>query len=203
MLELRNQTAVIITGAPGVGKSTVASRVAHKLGAVLLDFDAIFEPIVPLLTAHPREVARRAIYESLIATVEAALAAGCHVLVAAPFTRERRDPLAWDHISARLTSRGAAATLVWLHAPRGVLLERLAARAAARDAQKLADPVSWLGDAEPDAPPRVSHIAIDATQATEDAVRQVLRELTLRERLAASCAEGRPSSSGEACSFSA
>jgi predicted kinase len=202
MPELRNQTVVLVTGAPGVGKSTVASGVAHALGAISLDIDAIFEPVVPLLAAHPRAVARTAIYESLIATAEASLAAGCHVLVAAPFTRERRDPLAWDQVSARLSSRGAAAVLVWLHAPRAVLLERLANRGAARDAHKLADPASWLADAEPSDPPVVSHIAVDATQATEGAVRQVLRELMLRERRASSCADGRPSSSGQACSFS-
>ncbi len=203
MPELRKQTVVLVTGPPGVGKSTVASGIAHALGAVSLDIDAIFAPIVPLLAAHPREVTRTAIYQSLIATAEASLAAGCHVLVAAPFTRERRDPFAWARLSQRLSSPGAAAVLVWLHAPRAVLLERLAKRGAARDAHKLADPVSWLSDAEPDDPPIVPHIAVDATQAREGAVRQVLRDLLLCERLAASCAEGRPSSSGEACSFSA
>ena len=37
-----------------MGKSTVASGVAHALGATPIDIDAVFEPIVPLLAGQPR-----------------------------------------------------------------------------------------------------------------------------------------------------
>ena len=195
MPELRHQTVVIVAGPPGAGKSTVAPRIAHALGAASIDIDATFSPIVPLLGPHTREVVRAAIYESLIATTEASLQAGVHVVVAAPFTRERRDRLAWDRLSTRLSSSGAAAVLVWLHAPRELLLERLAARDATRDADKLADPASWLREAEPEVRPIVPHIAVDATDTAEHAVEQILRELVERDRVAAEY--------GETCSFSA
>ena len=189
MPELRHQTVVIVAGAPGVGKSTVALRIALALEAASIDIDAVFEPLVPLLAAQPREFVRTAIYESLVAIAEASLPTGAHVVVAAPFTRERRDPLAWNRLRTRLSSRGADVVLVWLHAPPEPLLARLAARDATRDAEKLVDPASWLREAEPEAPPSVSYIAVDATQTTENAVEQILRELLDRDRVAASHAE--------------
>jgi predicted kinase len=198
MLELHHQTVVIVAGPPGAGKSTVAPRIARALGAAWIDIDATFSPIVPLLGPHPREVVRAAIYESLIAAAEAALEAGVHVVVAAPFTRERRDPDAWERLEARLSARGAVAELVWLHAPSELLLERLATRGATRDADKLADPASWLREAEPEAPPLGPHIAVDATDTEEHAVAQILRELGERVRAAAEHLERRAT----ACSFS-
>ena len=199
MPELRHQTVVIIAGPPGAGKSTVATRIARALRAALIDIDATFSPVVPLLGAHPPEVVREAIYESLIATTEASLLAGVHVVIAAPFTRERRDSRAWDRLSSRLTARGAASALVWVHAPRRVLLERLAARDATRDADKLADPASWLLEAEPEAPPVVPHIAVDGMDTTDDSVEQILRELVEQDRAGAEHLAGR---SGETCSYS-
>jgi predicted kinase len=185
MPELRHQTVVIVAGAPGVGKSTVAFRIAHALGAASIDIDAVFEPLVPLLSPQPRELVRTAVYESLVVIAEASLSTGASVVVAAPFTRERRDPPAWNRLAARLSSGGADVALVWLHAPPEHLLARLAARGATRDSEKLVDPASWLREAEPEAPPNVSYIAVDATQTTEDAVEQILRELVDRERVAA------------------
>ena len=67
MPELRHQTVVIVAGAPGVGKSTVPFRIARALRAASIDIDAVFEPLVPLLAAQPRELVRTAIYESLAA----------------------------------------------------------------------------------------------------------------------------------------
>jgi predicted kinase len=189
MPELRHQTVVIVAGAPGVGKSTVSLRIARAIGAASIDIDAVFEPLVPLLAGQPRELVRTAIYESLAAIVEATLPTGAHVVVAAPFTRERRDPLAWDRLADRLSAQGADVVLVWLHAPPESLLARLATRGASRDAGKLVDPASWLREAEPEAPPSVSYIAVDATQTTENAVEQILRALVDRERVAATPAE--------------
>lgn len=200
MPELRQQTVVIVAGPPGAGKSTVAPSVARELGAALVDIDATFGPVVSLLAAHPLKVVREAIYESLVTTTESSLLAGVHVVVAAPFTRERRDSHAWGRLSTRLRSQGAEAVLVWLFAPRQVLLERLAARDATRDSGKLADPASWLREAEPEVPPVVPHIAVDGTEAAEHAVEQILRELVERDRAATVQLAG---GSGEPCSFSA
>ena len=185
MPELRHQTVAIVAGAPGVGKSTIAARMSRVLGAASIDIDVVFEPLAPLLAAQPRELTRTAIYDSLVAIVEAVLPTGAHVVVAAPFTRERRDSVAWNELTARLSSQGADVVLVWLSAPPERLLARLAVRGAARDSEKLGDPAAWLREAEPEAPPTVSHIAVDATQATESAVEQILRELVDRDSVEA------------------
>jgi predicted kinase len=185
MPELLHQTVVIVAGPPGVGKSTVAPAIARELGAASIDIDSTFSPVVPLLEEHAVPAVREAIYESLVATIESSLQAGVHVVIAAPFTRERRDPLAWDRLSTRLSSHGAEAVLVWMHAPRDVLLERLATRGASRDADKLADPASWLREAEPEAPPAVPHIAVDATDEPEQALDRILSELVELDRATA------------------
>ena len=200
MPELHQQTVVIVAGPPGAGKSTVAIPTASALGAALIDIDATFTPVVPLLGAHPPTVIREAIYESLVASAESSLLAGIHVVVAAPFTRERRDGRAWERLSTRLSSRGAAARLVWLFAPYQVLLDRLAARDATRDLAKLADPSTWLREAEPEAAPVVPHIAVDSTGLPEQSVEAILRELVERDRSLAGGVAGR---SGETCSSSA
>ncbi|MEP6812417.1 MAG: ATP-binding protein [Actinomycetota bacterium] len=193
MPELRHQTVVIVAGPPGAGKSTVARPIARAIGAASIDIDETFGPVVPLLVGHPREPVRAAIYASLLATAETSLAAGLHVVVAAPFTAERRDPDAWERLSTRLAARGARTVLVWIHAPAHQLLERLAARGASRDAEKLADPAAWVREAE--LPPSVPHVAIETTGTTERAVEQILRELGARDRVLVPA-------SGEKCSFS-
>jgi predicted kinase len=198
MTHLSHQTVVIVAGAPGAGKSTVAERLALALPAAPVDIDVVFEPVVPLLAAQPREAVRAAVYESLAAIAEASLAAGFHVVVSAPFTLERQDRPAWERLEARLSSGGAAVALVWLHAPADLLLARLAARGAARDAAKLADPGSWLREVEPETPPVVPHVAVDALQPADEAAASILRELAERDRASSLANRGR-----EACSSSA
>lgn len=177
MSDLRRQTAVFVAGPPGVGKSTVARRVAAALRGAWVDIDATVGPFVQLLAGHGREDVRAAIYASLLETAEASLAAGLHVVVSAPFTEERRDPAAWARVADRVASYGAHPVLVWLHAPREVVVERLAARGAARDADKLADPLAWLRGAEPDAAPRAPHLAVEATGDADATAGKILQAL--------------------------
>jgi predicted kinase len=177
MTEIRNQMVVVVAGPPGSGKSTVAAAVARALGAALIDIDVTFAPIVPLFGEHPRSVLREAIYAGLTDTAVAAAQTGVHVVVAAPFTRERRDARAWGELRDRLAEAGAQAHLVWLRVPDATLLERLAARGAGRDASKLANPADWLREASPGTPPSVPHIELDGTPAADVAACALLAEL--------------------------
>ena len=194
MTKIRNQTVVVVAGPPGSGKSTVAAAVARALRAALIDIDVTFSPIVPLLAEHPRSVLREAIYAGLTDSAVAAAQTGVDVVVAAPFTRERRDPRAWEELRDRFAEAGAEAVLVWLRVPEATLLERLAARGAARDAPKLASPAAWLRETQPGTPPSVPHIELDGTPAADVAACALLAELALLEE---NC---RPMTR-EACSF--
>jgi predicted kinase len=190
MTEIRNQTVVVLAGAAGSGKSTVAAIVARALPAALLDIDVTFGPIAPLLAGHSRSVVREAIYEALVDTAAGAAQAGAHVVIAAPFTRERRDPSAWEQLCDRWAEAGAEAVLAWMCVPEATLVKRLAARGAERDAPKLANLAEWLRDASPETPPNAPHIELDGTRAAHVTARVLLTELAAREGKAR-----------EACSF--
>src|SRR4051812_46990317 len=116
MLELQHQTAVLVAGAPGSGETTIARLAARALGAALIDIAA---------PAAAATAGRDETYHGLLARAAAAAGTGGHVLVAAPFTRERRDPAAWARVEARLRAAGAEAVLVWTRVPEATLLERL------------------------------------------------------------------------------
>ena len=194
MTEIRNQMVVVVAGPPGSGKSTVAALVARELRAALIDIDVTFAPVVPVLSGHPRGRVRDAIYAGLVDAAVAAAQTGVDVVVAAPFTRERRDAHAWGELRDRFAGAGAEAVLVWLRVPEATLLERLAARGAARDAAKLANPAGWLREASAETPPSARHIELDGAPAADVAACALLAEL-------ASLGENCRPVTREACSF--
>lgn len=165
--------ALVVTGAPGAGKSTLGAALAALLGAALLDQDVLTGPLVAAVCAQlgtddlddPRVVAatRAPRYEALTATAEDCLRCGTPAVLVAPFTRERTDPAAWRALSARLRAAGGAPRLVWATVPPAELVRRVRARGAARDAAKLADPAAFLAGLDL-APPVVDHLAVDTTR---------------------------------------
>jgi predicted kinase len=188
MTENRNQTVIVVAGAAGSGKSAVAAVVARALPAALLDIDVTFGPVVPLLAGHSHAVVREAIYEALVETAAQAAGLGASVVIAAPFTRERRDPPAWQRLADRCADAGAEAMLVWLHVPEATLIERLAARGAPRDATKLANPAEWLRESSPEVPPNAPHLELDGTRPADLTADALLAELAARaETVRAAC----------------
>jgi predicted kinase len=168
--------ALLITGPPASGKSTLARAVAARLRAALLDQDvvtgALTAVVGDLVGTHdlddPRLAAltRDARYEAVLATAEDNLLAGTPVVLVAPFTAERADPAAWRRVRDRLAAAGGRPALVWLRLPADELVHRLRSRRAARDSGKLADSAAFAS-AELLRPPVVEHVAVDATAATE------------------------------------
>lgn len=169
--------ALLVTGAPGAGKSVLGRRLAHHLGAALLDQDVVTGPLVAvvgdLLGSHdlddPRVAGatRAARYEVLLATAEDCLAVGTPVVLVAPFSAERRDAGAWDAVAARLEAAGGAPALVWAHVPGEELVRRLRERGEPRDAGKLADPEAYLAGLDL-APPAGPHTAVDTSAPLDD-----------------------------------
>lgn len=179
--------ALLITGPPASGKSTLAAAVAVRVRGALLDQDvmtgALTAVVGELVGTHDLDdpalstLTRAARYEAVIATAVHNLRAGMPVVLVAPFTAERTDPAAWHVVRDRLRDAGGRPTLVWLRLPADELVLRLRTRGADRDRGKLADPAAFAGT-ELLSPPVVEHIAVDATAGTAQQVEDIFLSLS-------------------------
>jgi predicted kinase len=178
--------AVLLSGLPGSGKSTVGRALARRLGAALVDQDTVTGPLVTVVAnlvgvpdlddgrlAGPTRDAR---YETVAAVAEENLGIGLAVVLVAPFSRERRDLSAWETLDRRLRAAGGTPLLVWLHVEPAAVVRRLQSRGAARDLSKLADPSSFLARLDEGAPAG-PHLAVDAESDTSDIVEEILSAL--------------------------
>jgi predicted kinase len=178
--------AVLVTGSPATGKSTLGAALAHELGAALIDqdiatgalvdviaslvgVDDLDDPQLAALTRTPR-------YETLIRLAETNLKVGVAVVLVAPFSQERRDLPAWQGIERRLRDAGGLPILVWLHLEPELIRQRLQARSAGRDLAKLRADTHWLRTIDPH-PPVGPHLALDATAELTELVSTVAAHL--------------------------
>ncbi|HVQ91567.1 MAG TPA: AAA family ATPase [Mycobacteriales bacterium] len=163
--------AVLVSGPPAAGKSTLGAGVAAALGAALLDLDVLTGPLTAVVARLLRtddldglvlaEATRTARYETIVAGAVDCLRCGTSAVLVAPFSAERADARRWAALAARLTAAGGRPQLVWLALPPDELLSRLRARGADRDAAKLADPAGFLSRTA--AVPAIPHLQVDAT----------------------------------------
>lgn len=140
---------VVLTGAPGSGKSSTARELARQWGAAVLDQDAMTNPLVDVVAElvgaehydDPRlaGLVRAPRYAALLRVAADCVAAGLPVVLVAPFTSERRDLDAWRRLEGEVAAFGGRARLVWLRIEPEELMVRLQGRGAARDADKLRD----------------------------------------------------------------
>ena len=181
--------AVLISGAPATGKSTLAAALAPRLGAALLDLDVATGPLTGVVSrllgradlSDPRlaGLTRTARYDTLFALAEDNLRAGMSVVLVAPFTAERSTEEGWNAAARRLSTHALGLTLVWLHLPPDELLERLKRRAAARDADKVDNPAAFLSTVD-SGPPEVPHLPLDALAPVDHLVERVIEYLAHR-----------------------
>jgi predicted kinase len=183
---MKTPPAVLLSGAPASGKTTLSHLLAREMRAAVIGQDVATGPFVdvvqrlvgvddlddPRLTGLTREPRYRVMLDLAVDN----LAAGMPVVLVAPFTAERADPAAWSATHDRLAAAGGAPLLVWLRLEPGEVLRRLRERGAARDAAKLADEAAYLARlaATACAPPVVPHLAIDATRPPDELVRVVI-----------------------------
>jgi predicted kinase len=182
--------AVLLGGAPGTGKSTLAAALAPRLRAAVLDLDVATGPLTTVVSeligvpdlSDPRlaELTRTPRYDTLFSLAEDNLRAGIPVVLVAPFTAER-SPSGWRSVEARLAPHAAALTLVWLHLPAHLLVERPRRRGAARDTDKVRDPAGFLAGAG--GAPAVPHLPLDASMPVAELVDHVVAKVA-HDRLA-------------------
>jgi predicted kinase len=189
--EVPRPGAVLLTGWPGSGKTTVGRRVASLLGAALVDQDTATGPLVAvvadLVGTHDLDdvrlagPTRQARYETVVAVAVDNLRAGMPVVLVAPFSVERRDLQAWQSLDRRLRVAGGTPVLVWLQLDPGAVVRRLQARAAPRDLPKLADPSAFLAGLD-SGRPAGPHLAVDAEGTPDEVAERVLAGTGLRPR---------------------
>ena len=142
---------VIVCGAAGSGKSTVARSMAVALGACHLDKDDLAPFVERLGTALPgwqgpsdresetyRAELRPVEYQVLLDLAFSQLAVGCSVLLDAPLSTELRDEDWCQELAARVEAAGAVLRVVEVLAADEERHWHIAERHEARDANKLA-----------------------------------------------------------------
>ncbi len=177
--------AWIVAGAPGTGKSTLASRLAMDQRAFLLDRDVVTAPLTRVIAGlvgaadddlddpRVRDVLGDQAYESVLVTAAENLLLGHDVVVAAPFTRALGEPREVERLRERLGS--VPIRVVWLTCPDEERRRRLERRGAARDARKLAD-TALAAEVEPVVP----HAVVDGRWPVEEQLRAACRAPLLR-----------------------
>jgi hypothetical protein len=163
-------TLVLVGGSPGTGKTTVASRLADRMGAVLLSTDRVRAEL--RLSAQYDERSKAAVYEALLGRAEQALAHGESVIADAT----------WGTVAGRVPAHTRAerthSRLVELecHAPQALAADRaqrrfeLGTNASAADAA-VANRLAELREPWPTA------VAVDTSGSPEEALRGITHVL--------------------------
>ena len=161
----------LVSGPPAAGKTTYANELAERIGAVLLDSDAVTERLIRAglvlagLSPDDRDspaykaAFREAVYETLF-DLARSHAARLPVVIAGPFTREGGDAEWPARLAARL---GAMPEFHYVWCEPAGRKARLLARGAARDLPKLADWEAYVKSCR-ETPPVYPHRWIDTSE---------------------------------------
>ncbi|WP_280390945.1 AAA family ATPase [Nocardia brasiliensis] len=169
---------VVISGFPGSGKTTAATYLAARSGAILLDKDRwvprLEQDVLRAIGTDPfdldtdvyRSVVSPGVYEGLIRT---GLGIGLQhrVVLDAPFLSVIRDaaeaglPLGHYLRVRSLAPDALAVRTVWIDASAAVIKERLIARGAERDVSKLAHWAAYRSSVLDSGVRQIAHRSVD------------------------------------------
>ena len=172
----------MIAGPAGSGKTTLGLALTEVLGSCCLDLDDVTSALVAqFIGAHPEHDEpsalgrlREARYELLAARARERVGIDAAIVLIAPFTTEKSSAAGWQAWISVLGVPESSLHLVWLDLPPQVRLERMAARAATRDATVLA--TAGVSAPLPDpVAPAVPHLSVDARLPVAEQVRIVVQ----------------------------
>jgi len=174
-LVLSPPALILVCGAPGVGKSTLARALMCRLAAAWFNSDAVIEPFFGDDRDSARyKRARPDFFEGLHALARLNLETGNSVILDVPHVTQMRDA-AWRR-RMRAMARANGARLVVLKCVAGgeTLKRRVRARNAKRDRVKLARWDAHMAEHPPDFPVPLPHAVIDMEQPLGRAARAAL-----------------------------
>jgi predicted kinase len=180
-LVLSPPALILVCGAPGAGKSTLARALLCRLAAVWLNSDAVIEPFF----ADDRDSAafkraRPDFFEGLYALARLNLETGNSVLLDVPHVSQMRDP-AWRRRMRKLAAaNGARLVCLKCVASPEALRRRVRARNAKRDRAKLRRWEAHMRELPPDFPVPWPHAVIDMEQPLGRAARAALDHIRTR-----------------------
>lgn len=161
--ELPPPLLLVVSGLMGTGKSTLAAALADRLGARLLQTDALRRELLGASDTPAaygaglyRGEMRERIYRALLAAAARELDAGCAVVLDGAFLRRSLRQEAVELAA----SRGYKALVIYCSAPRAVVLERLAARVAQGNSLSEARPELYDDQAREAEPPDAQEPAL-------------------------------------------
>jgi predicted kinase len=146
----RFPSAVLVSGPPAAGKTTLATALATALHYAIVDLDTVTGPLTraalrlsgedgAAIDSSAGQRLRASRYETLFDVASANLAAGIGVVIAAPFSAERSSPARFEDLVRRLCpgDRADSVALLYIDTSDDVVRRRLKSRNADRDRAKL------------------------------------------------------------------
>jgi predicted kinase len=174
-LVLSPPALILVCGAPGVGKSTLARALMCRLAAAWLNSDAVIEPFF----GDDRDSAgfkraRPDFFEGLYVLARMNLETGNTVLLDVPHVTQMRDA-AWRRRMRKMAeANGARLVVLKCVAGAETLKRRVRARNAKRDRVKLGRWAAHMAEHPPDFPVPLPHAVIDMEQPLGRAARAAL-----------------------------
>jgi dephospho-CoA kinase len=135
---------IVITGAPGSGKTYIGKLVAKLIGFEYLDFDWDINVRIAnnqsLIEKRGMEeflkVIREERYQDFINLVSDLLKNNKNLVITAPFTLELESKLLWDSCFAQVYQLGIEPVLIWIFSTPEKRLQRIQKRNSVRDSEK-------------------------------------------------------------------